>query len=243
MIKKINFSSLDRQFLALKSIETNPVRIDLANVVVKKPWGYEYLLTSTPLVEVWHLSLNHLKSTSTHCHPNKKTALIVLEGKALFSSLNESLELSPLDAVVMDSGVFHSTQCLSKGGLKILEIETPPMKHDLIRLKDNYGRAGKGYEGKKEMKMSKNIHIKFDGRNTAAKKMYAKELCFSFIETKSGLLNQPFFKNSKLSVILNGFIKSNTGKILHELGDVIPTSKLSSPTTKFQNVSLLSISK
>ena len=243
MIKRINFSALDRQFLALKSIETNPIKADLSNVIVNKPWGYEYLLSNTPLVEIWHLSLNHLKSTSTHCHPNKKTALIVLEGKALFSSLNESAELSPLDAVILDSGVFHSTQCLSKQGLKLLEIETPPMKHDLIRLKDNYGRAGKGYEGSKEMSSTDNTYIKFNGQDMIKKNLCNKKICFSFIETQKKLANQPFFKKPGLSVILSGFIKSNTGKSLYELGDVISTDELNKPKVKFQNVSLLSIYK
>src|SRR3990167_4295199 len=105
MIRKAKLSFADKKSLALKSIETAPINVDLAKMVVNKPWGYEYLLTNTPLVEVWHLSLDYLKSTSTHCHPNKKTALIVLKVKAIFSSLNESIELSPLDAVVMDSGV------------------------------------------------------------------------------------------------------------------------------------------
>lgn len=243
MIKKINFSALDRQFLALKSIATNPIKADLTKIIVNKPWGYEYLFSSTPLVEVWHLSLNYLKSTSTHCHPNKKTALIVLDGKALFSSLNESVELSPLDAVVLDSGVFHATQCLSRKGLKLLEIETPPMKHDLIRLKDNYGRAGKGYEGAREMSSANNTYVKFNEQDTVIKRLCTKKVCLSLVETKKELANQSFFKKSGLSVILSGFVKSNTGKPLYGLGDVISIDELSKPKVKFQNVSLLSISK
>ena len=243
MIRSIKYSNLDRQFLALKSIETSPIAVDLSKITVKKPWGYEYLLSKTPLIEIWHLSLNYLKSTSTHCHPNKKTALIVLGGKARFSTLNESFELSSLDAVVINNGVFHSTQCLSKKGLKLIEIETPPMKHDLIRLKDNYGRAGKGYEGLDEMSISKNTYVKFNNHDLAIKKLCNKELCFSFSETKSDLIRQSFFKRSGLSVILSGFIKSNTGNLLYELGDIIPTNELNNPKLKFQNVSLLSISK
>lgn len=243
MIRKIIFSALDRKFLTLKSIRTNPARIDLSKMVVNKPWGYEYLLSSTPLVEIWHLSLNYLKSTSTHCHPNKKTVLIVLDGKALFSSLNESIELSPLDAVILDSGVFHSTQCISKRGLKLLEVETPPMKHDLIRLKDDYGRVGKGYEGSKEMNSENNVYVKFNGQDTITKNLCNKKICISVVANKKELSNKLFFKKPSLSVILNGFIKSNTGKSLYGLGDAISTGELSKPKIKFQNVSLLSISK
>src|SRR3989344_3033869 len=146
MLRKAKLSFADKKFLALKSVETAPINIDLSKIVVNKPWGHEYLLTNTPLVEVWHLSLDHLKSTSTHCHPNKKTALIVLDGKAAFSTLGKTSILSARDAVTIEAGVFHSTKCLSKKGLKLLEVETPPMKHDLIRLKDRYGRADTGYE-------------------------------------------------------------------------------------------------
>lgn len=243
MIKKINFSALDRQHLTLKSMPSNSIRVDFSTMVVNKPWGCEYLLSSTPLVEVWHLSLNYPKSTSTHCHPNKKTALIVLSGRALFSSLNEFVELSSLDAIILDSGVFHSTQCLSKNGLKLLEIETPPMKHDLIRLKDNYGRVGKGYEGLREMGPANDTYIKFDEQNAVIKRLCGKKICTSFIETKKELTRQPFFKKPGLSVILSGFIKSDTGKHLYGLGDVISTDELSKPKVKFQNVSLLSIFK
>lgn len=120
---------------------------NLAEFVVTKPWGSEYLISSHETVEVWHLAINYLHSTSMHCHPRKKTALVVLEGRALFSSLNNSMELGPLDGVVIDAGTFHCTQSVSTQGLRVLEFETPPIKHDLIRLEDKYGRANSGYEG------------------------------------------------------------------------------------------------
>ncbi len=141
MIKKIKQSPLDKQYLALKTYTATPINVDFKTMVVAKPWGHEYLIFSTPEVEVWNLFIKNQRSTSMHCHPKKTTALIVLEGRALFSSLNESYELMPLDTMVIDNGVFHSTQCLSKEGLRLLELETPPMKHDLVRLEDKYGRA------------------------------------------------------------------------------------------------------
>lgn len=243
MIYKAILSFADKKSLALKSVETAPINVDLSKMIVNKPWGYEYLLTNTPLVEIWHLALDYLKSTSTHCHPNKKTALIVLEGKAIFSTLNKTLKLSPLDAVTIDAGVFHSTQCASKKGLKLLEIETPPMKHDLVRLKDRYGRANTGYEGKEKMQLINSSYVKFKSEEIHVIKNFCNNyLCLSFLQNDDDLkilLSQ----KSELAVILNGFIKSGDDNILYRLGDVIKTNTLKNNKLKFNNVSLLSISK
>lgn len=243
MLKRIKLSFADKRFLALRSIETAPINVDLSKMVVNKPWGYEYLLTNTPLVEVWHLSLNHLKSTSTHCHPNKKTALIVLEGRAMFSTLNKTIKLSPLDAVMIDAGVFHSTKCISKKGLKLLEIENPPMKHDLVRLKDKYGRANTGYEGREKMKIVNGSYIRFKSEKTHAVKNFCNNyLCITFLKNDNDRKNL-LSKKPELAIVLNGFIKSVDDKILCRVGDVLETKKLKNHKLNFKNVSLLSISK
>ena len=46
------------------------------NKIVKKPWGFEYVVyrDSNKLV-VTFLNIEHNKSTSLHCHPNKKVGL------------------------------------------------------------------------------------------------------------------------------------------------------------------------
>lgn len=243
MIKKIKLSSADKISLALRSIETAPMNVDLSKMIVNKPWGYEYLLTNTPLVEVWHLSIDHLKSTSTHCHPNKKTSLIVLEGKAEFSTLNKKVRLSALDAVEIDAGVFHSTKCLSKKGLKLLEIETPPMKHDLVRLTDKYGRADTGYEGSEKMQLANSSYIRFRSEEVHIVKNFCNNhLCIYFIKDRSDL--DSIEKGSlKLAIVLNGLIKSSDDKILYQVGDVLETKKLKDNKINFNNVSLLSISQ
>ena len=155
MIKRIGPTELDKKYFSLQPYKPTPIKANFDNVVVNKPWGCEYLMFKNPEAEIWHLSISHQRSTSMHCHPAKKTALVVLEGRALFSSLNESIELHPLDTVIIAPGTFHSTQSLSSAGTKVLEFETPPMKHDLFRLEDKYGRAQKGYEGQKEMTVDK----------------------------------------------------------------------------------------
>ena len=61
---------------------------DFSKVIVNKPWGYEYLLYHTSDVSVWGLYIKKDASTSMHCHPNKKTSLLVVSGKAATSTLN-----------------------------------------------------------------------------------------------------------------------------------------------------------
>lgn len=119
---------------------------EFRGMVVPKPWGAERMLRSNPEIELWHLAIGPGCSTSFHCHPQKKTGLIVLSGRARIQFMNDSIELGPLGKVMLRPGLFHQTICVSDGGLELLEIETPPDKADLVRLFDPYGRAGKPYE-------------------------------------------------------------------------------------------------
>lgn len=119
---------------------------DIKNFVVPKPWGYEYLIFENENVGIWFLHINKNECTSLHCHPNKKTGLVVVKGNALISFLNNSSEHCALSKLMIWSGVFHSTKSLSEEGIDILEIECPKFKSDLIRMEDVYGRKGKGYE-------------------------------------------------------------------------------------------------
>jgi acetolactate synthase I/II/III large subunit len=132
---------------------------DFSDVIVKKPWGYEYLVFENEFVAIWILHLVRKKKTSMHCHPKKRTGLILLSGQATFRHLDEEMELKEWDGVNIDRGVFHSTEAcselqvspVSENGIWIMEIESPPQKDDLVRLKDEYGRAGVSYEGKDSM--------------------------------------------------------------------------------------------
>tara|TARA_R110002020_G_C16318711_1_gene774591 strand:+ start:2882 stop:3502 length:621 start_codon:yes stop_codon:yes gene_type:complete len=117
---------------------------DYKDVVIPKPWGKEYLLFEENNVAGWILYINRGEKTSLHCHPKKKTSLIVLDGDAKISFLTSSTKVSRGDKTIIRQGVFHSTEALSD--LCLLEIETPVDKEDLVRLKDLYGREGTPYE-------------------------------------------------------------------------------------------------
>lgn len=131
---------------------------DIKEYVIPKPWGYEYLFFENSDIGIWFLHLNHKQSTSLHCHPDKKTGLIVLDGRAKISFLNDNRKLSSLGKLMIWSGVFHSTTCLSNG-LDILEVETPKNKNNLIRIEDNYGRKGKSYESEESWLPRDSSHL------------------------------------------------------------------------------------
>ena len=77
---------MDEEKLASISVDQKTIEddfFDYSKVVVKKPWGYEYLIYQNDSVAVWVLFISKGYQTSMHCHPKKKTTLIVLSGKAV----------------------------------------------------------------------------------------------------------------------------------------------------------------
>jgi mannose-6-phosphate isomerase-like protein (cupin superfamily) len=114
--------------------------------IVKKPWGYEYLVYENKHVAIWFLYIKEGHSTSLHCHSKKTTGLVLLDGKAEVSFVNNINQLKPGSKIMIRKGLFHSTKAISKNGAYIFEIESPVDKKDLIRFKDSYGREGKPYE-------------------------------------------------------------------------------------------------
>lgn len=114
--------------------------------VVKKPWGYEYVAYENDECALWFLHIRSGHSTSMHCHPNKTTGLILLDGLAEVSFMNDNYELKPRHKIMIRKGLFHSTKAKSEEGICLFEVETPVDKFDLVRLRDSYGREGKPYE-------------------------------------------------------------------------------------------------
>ena len=137
---------------ASKSFILNQQPESYRNVVVPKPWGFEFLCAEDSEIATWFLSIGKGHSTSMHCHPNKRTVLVILSGIALGRTLHGSMVLGPGKIVIYEPGVFHSTKGVTK--IEMVEIEYPNKKEDLLRLEDNYGREKMGYEGKNTMHSS-----------------------------------------------------------------------------------------
>lgn len=153
MIKKFFPSVKDIESINKYKIPilNNSKEEDYSKIIVHKPWGYEYLLYDNKKVSVWILQINHGQQTSMHCHPNKKTTIFILSGKAEISFIGKKYKVTAGDCFLLSTKVFHSTKALSKKGILVMELETPVCKKDLIRLYDNYGRENQGYEDKNFM--------------------------------------------------------------------------------------------
>lgn len=240
MIKKIRQSDLDIRYLSLNKYTATPINIDFRKIVVDKPWGHEYLMHSTPEVEVWNLFIRHQRSTSMHCHPNKKTSLIVIKGRTIFSTLNESWELQPYDSVIIDGGVFHSTESISKDGARVLEFETPPMKHDLVRLQDKYGRANTNYEGEKRMRPDAQYTRFFNQENKIIQDQHNNRMYIKKINDKKDLINLPN-PDTTLAVLLGGAIKSESGEHLYSATNVLTIEELQDIDCIFHDLSVFII--
>ena len=119
--------------------------MQLNSSVVKTPWGHEFISFENETISIWFLSINKGERSSFHCHPNKKTGLIVLSGEGELSFLSGTKSLSAGSYLSIHAGVFHSTEALSNN-FTMLEVESTKDKNDLVRLKDNYGRRPVGYE-------------------------------------------------------------------------------------------------
>jgi len=120
---------------------------EFSNAIVKKPWGYEYLMFESDKIAIWYLHIQHGKQTSLHCHPSKKTGYILLSGEAQVSFLNDATLLKSVSKLMIREGLFHSTKALSPDGIHVIEVESPPDKTNLVRLDDAYGRKEQPYEG------------------------------------------------------------------------------------------------
>lgn len=183
-------------------------------VVVQKPWGSERLLYSNTQIELWHLHIDYNQRTSFHCHPIKKTGLVVLGGQAAIRFMNDSITLLSLGKVMLRPGLFHQTTCLSVGGLDLLEIETPPDKSDLVRLDDPYGRVSEAYESSQSyIKTEDNIRL-----DEATKSGRIGDCSLTVLRPAPGWL----LPDGQLGMVLSGgFVAAQSNKFVLSAGDVV----------------------
>ncbi|QQG45443.1 MAG: hypothetical protein HYW89_00700 [Candidatus Sungiibacteriota bacterium] len=150
MIHWIQQSEKDKKALTLFSpgeLQQLDDTFDYRNVLIKKPWGFEYLIFQNKDAAVWALHMKKGAKTSFHCHPNKKTSLTVLAGEVSSKTYSSKHQLKAGEGLIFGKGVFHTTEALNPDWAVIMEVETPTCKTDLFRIDDEYGRQGKRYEG------------------------------------------------------------------------------------------------
>lgn len=207
--------------------------IEYQDVIVRKPWGYEYLMYQNGIVGVWFLHINQGSRTSLHCHPIKKTGLILLSGEAVISFLNDSKFLRSLSKVGIRQGVFHSTAAISPEGISVIEIETPCVKENLVRLDDTYGRDEIAYEGGDAIIPMDNTCIKLDDPEEGKQLEYSLAGCRLSVhkfKDNTGLADR---NPNEIIAVLKGGLVSQSGELIVCPGDVLSPDTLDRLAQKF----------
>lgn len=206
------------------------------DVLIKKPWGHEYLCYQNEMLAIWVLRIEKNQRTSLHCHPNKHSGYVVLQGLVEVSFLRGKIRLEGLEKVHIFRSRFHSSQAVSDEGAFILEIETPEDKHDLVRLEDAYGRQGKSYEGE-EFEFPKGDDFLWIGEPGEEKSYNVFKGCSirhfrpETTEVLLDYLDQDFF------VVMRGGVQAHAGAQILWPGDVIDGVSLCRLAKAFELIS------
>ena len=91
------------------------------NIIVEKPWGYEYVIYSNKKLCITYLNILYNHGTSLHCHPNKKTGFILVSGsiETQLGFYNRENSAAPSKTIIRP-GLFQSTKAISEKGAIIL---------------------------------------------------------------------------------------------------------------------------
>jgi mannose-6-phosphate isomerase-like protein (cupin superfamily) len=218
MIYKVYPSLNDYENLSRLKVESSDFAntFDYRNIVVNKPWGYEYLWFQNDKVAIWFLYIKKNNATSLHCHAKKRTSLIVLDGAVQCTTIDDKYQLKTLEAVVLEPCVFHSSMATAEEGSFIMEIETPPMKGDLVRMHDAYGRQNSGYEKTNEYSTDFSLYdfFPFEEKDYPSWK-------FRNIEIKLTDKKPLAAENTIMIVPITGTIKMRSKKII-DTGEALP---------------------
>lgn len=218
--------------------------------IVIKPWGYEYVaFREKNNLGITFLNINYKKKTSLHCHPNKKTGFILLNGKAKIQLglwQKDNYTYNSPSKLMIRTGLFHSIQALSKDGVKVLEFETPVKKNDLVRYQDDYGRTEKPYEGRKFIKSLNYEDIIFKKPNYHTDQDYKInniKIKLKVYKSFREIIKQ---KNATIFAVINGNVVDKKNRKILSVGDIIKTGtfiKLSKQFKIKKTLTLLSVFK
>lgn len=233
MIKRFYRSKSDIENLSrLRTvIPTEIDTFDYRGIVVNKPWGYEYLVYVNQFVAVWALHLKRGHQTSMHCHPNKKTSLLVISGQVMCSTLEGWLTRKEGQGVMIDEAVFHSTRADSVEGALVIEVESPPNKKDLVRLKDEYGRQNQGYEDSTQMSRELERYEYIDFHNLTIGTRSTKILCdteLSLVRQDRNIDVSAWIRQEKshLLCLLEGTLHASDGQAILSTGEAAAIASL-----------------
>ncbi len=195
------------------------------NSVVIKPWGKEYnIFRIKRKFAVTYLKINKGNSTSLHCHPKKKTGFLILSGGAyvqLGIYKKNTFYYKPMSILVLRPGLFHRITAPKNKNLFALEIETPYIKSDLIRFKDEYGRRNKGYESLKYSEKLENKNIIFSLPKANKPNIYKLnniKIVLSYLKNFNDYKN---YDDKSVSIICDGQLTEKNGRTVISTGEIV----------------------
>ena len=208
-----------------------------SNKLVKKPWGYEYVIyNSLNRMAITYVHIDSKKSTSLHCHPKKKTGFIIVKGTALVQIgiyKKNKKKFKSLSRLVVRPGLFHSLKAGSKNGMSALEFETPYNKADLVRFEDRYGRKNKSYEGSKFTSSISDNLMKFKKPKKNKKNVYKLDDVVITLERTKNFKNLSTKDSSSSTAILEGKIFDKKNQEVISYGEIVKSSTLKILSKKY----------
>jgi len=111
---------------------------------VEKPWGHELIWAHTDRYAGKILAIRAGQRLSLQLHRNKEESILVLEGRLRLTLEDEGgtlqvHELGPGEHRNVPRGRRHRFEAVED--LRLVEVSTPELE-DVVRLEDDYGRAG-----------------------------------------------------------------------------------------------------
>ncbi len=198
------------------------------DVVIDKPWGYEYLMFRNSDVALWYLLLKRDERTSLHCHPRKKTGFVVLAGSVSLCFLNNTSVLQAPANVMIRAGLFHQSVADRGTDVALIEVETPVDKADLVRLDDSYGRQKAGYE---PISATRPIDSNCLRLSSAGPRDFLTWECHDRVLRMHGCTNPeelaPTLSARDIVVVLEGGLRADGDAPILGPGDVVSASTLS----------------
>lgn len=187
-------SELDK--INIKNKYSNKKFFDYSRYLITKPWGEEFLIFQTKKIAVWLLKIHSKKSTSLHCHNYKKTILFPLSGELIVSSFLKNYKIKK-KPIIINKKTFHQTFNYSNKSKYLIEIETPNLKNDIIRFRDNYGRIRNDF---KEESLNNSKINKFYLKKVKKNSYTFKKKTFKIEVNKNNI--EYFSKDSKKKIFL-----------------------------------------
>ena len=198
------------------------------NYFVPKPWGREYICWESNDCAIWVLEINENKSTSFHCHTEKNTGLVVLEGEVNLKLINSEYNFKALEKINIFRGRFHQSTAVGSNAVMI-EVEAPVNKKDLIRWEDSNGRKNSLYENERVIFENTENIIQLGNKEVHTKTQIYKNLTLDIYSPDEYNLSN---KKHSLYILLAGAIVENNVRIVIP-GDVMSNEVLTKILARF----------